>query len=435
MSEKTLYERANKVMPPVAKRVTELEIEKGKGAYLWDKSGKKYLDFASGIGVTNLGHNHPHIIEKAKEQMDKLVHAGHNVVYYDTYVELAEKICDLMGGDYKLYFANSGAEAVEGAIKLAKWATKRPGVISFKRSFHGRTMGATSVTASNAQYRKEYEGLLPSVYYAEYPYAFRTGLSPEEETERCIASLDEIFHYLIAPEKVAAIIMEPVQGEGGYIVPPTEFIKRIRELCDEHGIMLIFDEVQTGFGRTGKMFAHEHFGVKPDIMSIAKGIANGFPLSAIVGKSKVMDKWESGAHGGTFGGNPIACAAGLAVIELLQDGWLENAQNMGEYFIEQLKTCAVSYPSIRDIRGLGLMIGMEFITEEGKPDSKTVSNLQAKALEKGLLLLNCGVDKNVIRFIPPVIVTKADIDLAVSIINESLKEITLSSENLDKVSK
>ncbi|MFD2616217.1 aspartate aminotransferase family protein [Terrilactibacillus laevilacticus] len=423
MSKKSLSERANAVMPPLAKRITELEIEKGRGAYLWDTKGKKYLDFSSGIGVTNLGHNHPYIVQKAQEQMEKLVHGCHNVVYYKPYVELAEKICHLAGGDHKLYFSNSGAEAVEGAIKLAKWATKRPGIIAFKRSFHGRTMGATTVTASNAQYRKEYEGLLPSVYFAEYPYTFRTGLTPEAETERCLQSIEDVFHYLIAPEKVAAILMEPVQGEGGYIVPPVQFVQAVRDLCDQHGILLIFDEVQTGFGRTGKMFAHEHFGVKPDIMSLAKGIANGFPLSAIVGKREVMDKWSSGAHGGTYGGNPISCAAGLGVIECLEQGGLDNAVLVGEYFIEKLHELAKKYSDIQDIRGLGLMIGMEFVTKEGKPNAHKVHQLQEKALEKGLLLLSCGVDKNVIRFIPPVIIRKEHVDEAIDIIDDCLNEI------------
>ncbi|RYM02699.1 aminotransferase class III-fold pyridoxal phosphate-dependent enzyme [Sporolactobacillus sp. THM7-7] len=425
MAVKGLYERACDVMPPVAtKRATQLSIVKGKGAYLWDADGKKYLDFASGIGVTNMGHNHPYVLEKAREQMEKLVHAGHNVVFYPSYVELAEKISESLDNEYKVYFSNSGAEAVEGAIKLAKWATKRPGIISFKRSFHGRTMGAATVTASSSLYRREYEGLLPSVYYAEYPYTFRSRLSEEEETERCIQSIKDIFHYLIAPEKVAAIIMEPVQGEGGYIVPPKIFLEKVRRICSEHGILLIFDEVQSGFGRTGQLFAWQNFDVKPDIMCTAKGIANGFPLSAVIGKKEVMDLWTAGAHGGTFGGNPISCAAGLAVLELLQNGVIDNAQKMGHYFKKQLAKLAASYPVIKDVRGLGLMIGMECMTEDGKPDSQIIAKLRETALKKGLLLLSCGVDKNVIRFIPPLVVTKEEIDFAISVLEESFEEIT-----------
>ncbi|WP_206808600.1 aspartate aminotransferase family protein [Paradesulfitobacterium ferrireducens] len=420
---KSLYERAQAVMPPVAGRATQLGVVKGQGSYLWGEDGKKYLDFASGVAVTNVGHNHPLVIERAKAQIDTLVHGGHNVVYYPVYVELAEKLNELNGGGCKVYFSNSGAEVNEGAIKLAKKVTQRPGIISFKRSFHGRTLAATTLTASNALYRKDYEGLLPSVYHAEYPYAFRTGLSEELETQRCLADLDDIFHFLIAPDQVAAIIMEPVQGEGGYIVPPVSFVKAIREICDKHGIMLIFDEIQTGFGRTGKMFAWQHFDVKPDILTLAKGIANGFPLSAIVARADLMDQWPAGTHGGTFGGNPVACAASLAVIELLEGGLLNNALAMGQYFKDQLNELKESYPAIRDIRGLGLMIGMELMTEDRKPDAQAVSLLKEKALEKGLILLTCGTDKNVIRFIPPTAVSKPEIDQAVTILRAALAEI------------
>ncbi|MTT32809.1 aminotransferase class III-fold pyridoxal phosphate-dependent enzyme [Terrilactibacillus sp. BCM23-1] len=423
MSTKSMYERASELLPPVANRVTKLGIVKGEGAYLWDENGKKYLDFGSGIGVTNVGHNHPYVIEKAKEQMDSLVHGCHNVVYYPSYLDLAEKIVHLMDGDYKVYFSNSGAEAVEGTIKLAKRVSNRPGIISFKRSFHGRTMGATSITASNSHYRKQYEGLMPSVYYAEYPYTFRSNLSEEDETNRCITYLNEIFNYLIAPDQVAAIIMEPVQGEGGYIVPPKSFVTQLRDICDQHGIFLIFDEVQTGFGRTGRMFAWEHFGVKPDIFSVAKGIANGFPLSAVIAKKDIMDQWPAGAHGGTFGGNPVACAASLAVIELLESGLIKNAEEMGQYFMERLNELKRSFPVVADVRGLGLMVGVEFLKDDGTPDSQIVSLIRESALEKGLLLLPCGVNKNVIRFIPPTIITKSEIDTSIQILTESLKTV------------
>ncbi|WP_141432583.1 aspartate aminotransferase family protein [Bacillus sp. 03113] len=419
----SLATRANKVFPPVAQRATTLGIVKGEGSYVISEDGNKYLDFASGVAVTNVGHNHPLVVEKAKAQIDELIHGGHNVLYYPVYVELAEKLNELNGGNCKVYFSNSGAEVNEGAIKLAKHVTKRPGIISFKRSFHGRTIATTTLTASNSLYRKGYEGLLPSVYYAEYPYAFRTGLSEEEEVKRCLDSLEEVFHYLIAPDQVAAILMEPVQGEGGYIVPPAEFIKEIRKICDHHGILLIFDEVQTGFGRTGKMFAWQHFGIQPDILTLAKGIANGFPLSALVAKAELMDQWTSGTHGGTFGGNPVSCAASLAVIEILESGLLEKSVEMAEYFTEKLSGLSSTFTNIRDIRGLGLMIGMEFVQVDGKPDAKTVTALKDKALEKGLILLTCGTEKNVIRFIPPLTVTKEEIDEAFNIIKESLEEI------------
>ncbi|WP_400164543.1 aspartate aminotransferase family protein [Brevibacillus sp. TJ4] len=420
---KSLYERANAVMPPVASRATTLGVVKGQGAYLWSEDGKKYLDFASGVAVTNVGHNHPLVVERAKAQIDELIHGGHNVVYYPVYVELAEKLNELNGGNCKVYFSNSGAEVNEGAIKLAKKVTKRPGIISFKRSFHGRTIATTTLTASNSGYRMDYEGLLPSVYYAEYPYALRSGLSEEAEVARCLAQLDEIFRFLIAPDQVAAIILEPVQGEGGYIVPPKGFLQELRSICDKHGILLVFDEIQTGFGRTGKMFAWQHFGVQPDVLTLAKGIANGFPLSALVAKAELMDQWTAGTHGGTYGGNPVACAASLAVIELLEGGALDNCNKMGAYFVEELHKLKADYPQIAEIRGLGLMIGMECLDQDGKPDAKTVSGLKDKAMEKGLILLTCGTDKNVIRFIPPTTVTKEEIDEALRIIRESLSEL------------
>lgn len=419
----SLAARANKVFPPIAQRATTVGIVKGEGSHVTSEDGKKYLDFASGVAVTNVGHNHPLVVERAKAQIDELIHGGHNVLYYPVYVELAEKLNELNGGNCKVYFSNSGAEVNEGAIKLAKHVTKRPGIISFKRSFHGRTLATTTLTASNSLYRKGYEGLLPSVYYADYPYAFRTGLSEEEEVKRCLDSLEEIFNFLIAPDQVAAIIMEPVQGEGGYIVPPASFIKEVRRICDQHGILLIFDEIQTGFGRTGKMFAWQHFDVQPDILTLAKGIANGFPLSALVGKAELMDQWTAGTHGGTYGGNPVSCAASLAVIELLESGLLEKSVEMAEYFTEKLSNLTATYPNIRDIRGLGLMIGMEFVQADGKPDAQTVAELKEKALEKGLILLTCGTEKNVIRFIPPLTVAKEEIDEAFSIIKGSLEEI------------
>lgn len=419
----SLLNRAKAIFPPVASRATDLVIVKGEGSFVWTDDAKKYLDFASGVAVTNVGHNHPKVVEKVKAQIDQLIHGGHNVVYYPAYIELAEKLNELNGSNCKVYFSNSGAEANEGAIKLAKHVTNRPGIITFKRSFHGRTLAATTLTASNAQYRKGYEGLLPSVYYAEYPYAFRTGLSEEEEIERCLQSLEEIFHYLIAPDQVAAILLEPVQGEGGYIIPPKRFIEELRHICDKHGILLIFDEVQTGFGRTGKMFAWQHYGIQPDILTLAKGIANGFPLSAIVAKAEWMDKWTAGTHGGTYGGNPVSCAASLAVIELLEGGLITNSVKMGEYLKNRLEELQGIYSQIGQVRGLGLMVGMEFIDGNGCPDAQIVEALKEKALEKGLILLTCGTDKNVIRFIPPLSITKEEMDEAIGIVSVSLAEI------------
>lgn len=424
----SLYERCMKVMPPVVKRATTMGVTKGEGCYLWSEDGRKILDFASGVAVCNLGHNHPKVVEAAEKQMKELIHGGHNVVYYESYVRLAERLVELTGGDTMVYFSNSGAEANEGAIKLAKYVTKRPGIIAFRGSFHGRTLATTSLTSSSSAYRKNYEGLLPSVYFAEYPYLYRTpyemkdGKCPKEYFEQ----FENIFHTLIDPSMVAAIMMEPVQGEGGYIVPDKEFVQYVREICDKYGILLIFDEVQSGMGRTGKLFAYEHFGVKPDILTSAKGIANGFPLSAVIGKKEIMEQWPAGAHGGTFGGNPVACAAANAVLDELTDGgMLDNAAKMGDYFKEKLFTLQKKYPSvISDVRGLGLMLAMEMVHPDKTPDADITTAIRTKALEKGLLLLGCGTNHNIVRFIAPTIVTEKEIDIAINIIDECLKELT-----------
>lgn len=424
----SLYERCMNVMPPVVKRATTMGVTKGEGCYLWSEDGRKILDFASGVAVCNLGHNHPKVVEAAEKQMKELIHGGHNVVYYESYVRLAERLVELTGGDTMVYFSNSGAEANEGAIKLAKYVTKRPGIIAFRGSFHGRTLATTSLTSSSSAYRKNYEGLLPSVYFAEYPYLYRTpyemkdGKCPKEYFEQ----FENIFHTLIDPSMVAAIMMEPVQGEGGYIVPDKEFVQYVREICDKYGILLIFDEVQSGMGRTGKLFAYEHFGVKPDILTSAKGIANGFPLSAVIGKKEIMEQWPAGAHGGTFGGNPVACAAANAVLDELTDGgMLDNAAEMGDYFKEKLFALQKKYPSvIGDVRGLGLMLAMEMVHPDKTPDADITTAIRTKALEKGLLLLGCGTNHNIVRFIAPTIVTEKEIDIAINIIDECLKELT-----------
>lgn len=418
----SLYERCCKVMPPVAGRYTTLGIERGEGAYLYGDDGKKYLDFASGVAVCNIGHNHPAVVEAAKNQIDKLIHAGHNVVYYGPYVELAEKLVELTGGDTMVYFSNSGAEANEGAIKLAKYVTGRPAVISFKGSFHGRTMGAAAITGSNASYRKNYEPLVPSTYFLEYPNLYRTPYEYDgEHTPKAyFEQFDSLFSQLVDPSMVAAIIMEPIQGEGGYIVPPEDFVKYVREICTKHGIMLIFDEIQTGFGRTGKFFCHEHFGVKPDIMTTAKALGAGFPLSAVIAKKEIMQKWPSGAHGGTFGGNPVACAASLAGIKVLEDGVVENAAEMGAYFKEELLKLQAKHSCIGNVRGIGLMLAAELVHSDKTPAAEICADVMHKAVDEGLILLKCGTFSNVLRFIAPCIVTKEQIDFCISVLDKLL---------------
>lgn len=417
---KSMYERCNAVMPQVANRATHLGVVNGEGCYVYTEDGRKVLDFASGVAVNNLGNKNREVVEAIKEQLDTMIHVGHNVVYNESYVALAEKLVELTGGDTKVYFSNSGAEANDGAMKLAKYVTRRPAIIAFRNSFHGRTIGSLSITGSNSGYRKYYEPLMPAVYWADYADCHHCPFGKKEDCCKmeCLKQFDSIFAKLVAPECVAAIIVEPVQGEGGYIVPKPEFLQGLRKICDDHGIMLIFDEVQTGIGRTGQLYAYQTFGVQPDILTSAKALGGGVPLSAIIAKKEIMDQWPAGAHGGTFGGNPLACAAGLKTLEIIErDHLLENCRKQGAYFVEKLKKLQAEYPDrIGDVRGVGLMIAMEIVTPEGEPDAAYTAQIKEKALEKDLLLLTCGSDHNVIRFIAPLIVTEKEIDQAMDVI-------------------
>ncbi len=421
---KTMYERCQAVMPQVANRATALGAVSGKGCYITTEDGRQILDFASGVAVNNIGHNHDDVLKSQKSKIDQMIHAGHNVLYYEPYVTLAEKLVEATGSDTMVYFSNSGAEANDGAVKLAKYVTERPAVIAFKNSFHGRTIGCTALTASSAKYRKHYD-CISGIYFAEYAYCYRCPFNKEKRScsMECLKQFDNIFESLVDPACVAAMIIEPVQGEGGYIVPPVEFLKGIREICDKHNILLIFDEIQTGFGRTGNLYAYQTFGVRPDILTSAKSLGGGFPLSAIIAKKEIMSKWPSGAHGGTFGGNPVACAASLATLQVLQEGALDNCKKMGRYFMDKLTALKVKYPQfIADVRGTGLMIGMEMADADKKPDAVITDKIQKKALERDVLLLTCGHEKNVVRFIAPTIVTEKEIDTVIGVIDGILSE-------------
>lgn len=421
-----MYERAKKVFPPAAGRSTTLGITKAEGCYVYDESEKKYLDFASGVAVNNLGNCYPSVVEAIQKELQQMIHVGHNVVYYPSYIKLAEKLVELTGGDTMVYFSNSGAEANEGAIKLAKYVTRRPAVIAFKNSFHGRTMATVSITGSNSAYRKYYEPLMPSVYWAEYANCYRCPFGKEKGCcdMACLKQFDGIFEKLVDPECVAAIIVEPIQGEGGYIVPPDAFLKGLRKICNQHGILLIFDEVQTGVGRTGSLYASETFDVKPDIFSTAKALGGGIPLSAVIAKKEIMEQWPSGAHGGTFGGNPLACAAAYETLRVLtEDGVLEHVREIGTYFMEQLVMLQEKYPSsIGDVRGKGLMLAIEIVHPDGSPNGLLCDELIKYALDQQLILLKCGSDHNVIRFIAPLIVEKEQIDQAISVLDMGLKQ-------------
>jgi 4-aminobutyrate aminotransferase len=417
-------ERAH--LAQVLYRYTPLVIDHAQGSYLYDVEGHRYLDFACGIAVTNLGHGHPAVLRAAHEQIDRLVHTS-VVAHHQPAIELAERLAAVAPGtDNKVFFANSGAEAVEGAIKLARYVTGRPAIIGFQGAFHGRTYGALSLTASKAYYRERYEPFLPSIYHAPYPYAYRNPTGPGDEATLSYVfdSIDEMLDTRVPPSQVAAFIVEPVLGEGGYVIPPTGFLPRLRELCEKHGIVLILDEVQSGYGRTGKMWASQHTGVLPDIMTVAKSIASGFPLSAIVASARLMDRWEPAAHGSTFGGNPVSCAAGLATLDVFErEPILQNTVVKGAELLKRLNELKANTPAIGEVRGLGLMIGVELVTADGKPDKELVRKIRHVALDSGLVLLSAGPHDNVIRLVPPLNLSTAELDEAWSILQGAFEEV------------
>lgn len=416
----TVQQRAARLFPPASARRTDLVIERAAGANLWTDDGRRILDFASGVAVTNVGHNHPDVNRAAQVQLESLVHVGHNIALCPPYVDLAERLVGLVGPDRKIYFANSGAEALEAGVKLAMRASGRTGLVAFKRAFHGRTMAMTSLSASSASYRSGYLGALPPVQHVDFPMPFVRGTSEEVEVERCLAQLDETFSLLLPPGEVAAIVVEPMQGEGGYYPAPDAFLQGLRDRADKYGIALIFDEIQSGIGRTGKMFGYEHSGVVPDILALAKGIANGFPLSAMIARTDLMDQWPAGAHGGTFGGNPVACAAALAVLDVLENGALANARKVGGELRSGLKQIVGELSLQHEVRGLGLMIGVEFRYADGSPAKDFVSKACELALANGLLILPCGTEGNVIRMIPPTTLTSDEATEALHLLREAL---------------
>ncbi len=416
---------ANLLAPSMAKDHPNLPVVKAEGCYYYGADGKKYLDFTSGIAVENVGHRHPKVVQAIKDSADTLIHGPSGVIIYESILKLAHELQQILPPKLdNFFFANSGTEAIEGAIKLAKYATKRPYVVSFTGCFHGRSIGALSVTTSKSKYRKF---LQPSWLTYQLPYAhpddLPEGADPEtffpEKLER---DVEKLFNHQVTPEEVSCMILEPVLGEGGYIIPPKEWLAKIREICDRHGILLIFDEVQTGFGRTGNWFAAQTFGVTPDIMAIAKGIAAGLPLSATVASKELMEKWPLGTHGTTFGGNPIACSAALASLEVLkEEQLLENATNMGAYALEQLEKLKQKHPLIKNIRGVGLMIGIELqVPETGKPNGSAVMEVLDECLKRGVLFYLCGNSGEVIRMIPPLTISKEQIDTGIDVLNHAL---------------
>jgi 4-aminobutyrate aminotransferase len=424
MSE--LYETNFPHMSPVWSRIFPIRAERAEGCYIFAEDGKKYLDFTCGIGVTNTGHCHPKVVAAIREQAGLFLHAQVNIIVHKPMMQLIEELRTVVPSSIDgFFFSNSGAEAIEGAVKLARAATGKPNIIVFSGSFHGRTSGAMALTTSKTIYRSGYQPLPAGVFVAPYPYTYKLKMTEEKASEYCLGALEELLLSQTSPAETAAILIEPELGEGGYVVPPSAFMKGLRDICDRNGIMLIFDEVQSGFGRTGKWFAQEHFAVQPDIMTVAKGIASGLPLSGVFSRLDLMKKWQTGSHGGTYGGNPVACAAGVATIRAMrEENMPANAAKRGIQLTTGLRKLQEEYPLIGDVRGLGLMIGTEF-TLNGKPADKAITKAVLHSCEeKGLLLLSCGTYDNVIRWIPPLVVNESQINDALGIFSAALKENT-----------
>jgi 4-aminobutyrate aminotransferase len=403
-----------------------LVIAKGSGAVVEDVDGNVFLDCTAGIAVASTGHSHPDVVNAITEQAQKFLHMSGTDFYYELQARLGEEVADIapMAGPHRSFFSNSGTEANEAALKLAKFATGRYNVIAFFGAFHGRSMGSLSLTASKVRQRQGFGPLVPGVYHAPYPDTYRSGLSPEATVDRCIDFIEgQLFVHLVAPDEVAAIVVEPIQGEGGYIVPPDSFLERLRTIATQHGMQLIVDEVQSGMGRTGKMFAIEHAGVAPDIVTVAKGIASGLPLGVTTAPSTVMGAWPPGSHASTFGGNPVSCAAALATIRLLRETLVKNAEVVGSYLIDGVRALMDKHPLIGDVRGRGLMVGIELVRDRKTKERATTERdaLVQACFKRGLLVLGAG--RNAIRLSPPLVLTKQEADIALRIFDEALTSL------------
>lgn len=421
-----ILELDKKYLSPSYTKAYPLVVDRGSGLWIWDVDGNKYLDFTSGVAVNVLGHAHPEIVKVIHDQSQKFIHMVGSDFYYELIPQICEKLAKITPGksSKKVFLANSGTEAVEAAIKLARYVTRRPRMIAFIGAFHGRTMGSLSLTASKAVQRRYYSPLLPEVTHVPYAYCYRCvfNLEPKKCGIACVDYIDDwIFKRVAPPEDVAAIIVEPIQGEGGYVIPPDGFFQKIRELCDKYNILMIVDEVQSGFGRTGKMFAIEHWGVEPDIICLAKGIASGIPMGAMVAKES-LHKWETGSHANTFGGNPLSIVASLKTIKLLEDGLVENAKTQGDYLHKKLESLGPKYKFIGEHRGLGLMQALEIVKDKKtkKADREHCDGIVKKCFENGLLLLECG--DSTIRFIPALTVTRKETDTAIEILESVLND-------------
>ena len=425
---KKIVERDSAVISPSFGRAYPLVIERGEGNIVVDVDGNEFIDMNAGLAVCSVGHSHPKVVKAIKDQVDKFIHYSYTDFYYDGYVDLGEKLHDLVPGDHKkkFFYGNSGAESIEAAMKVARWHTGRQGYLAYIGSFHGRTLGAVSLTASKPYQRARFAPLIPGVEHIFYPYCYRCPFNLECPScdYACVDYIDEyMFHRYVPPEEVAMLIAEPIQGEGGYVVPPDGYFPRLKKLLDKYGILFASDEVQAGIGRTGKWFGIEHFGVVPDIVCMAKGIAAGMPLGVMASRADIQD-WKPGSHASTFGGNPVSCAAALAVLDIIKtENLLENAQKQGKLIKDRLNEMKDRHPMIGDVRGKGLMVGVELVKDKTTKEyaQKETGDVMMECFRNGLAIVNCGI--NVIRWMPPLTITSDLVEPALEIFEKSLTKI------------
>lgn len=412
-------------LSPLLKQASHVCADHGKGSWLYDLQGKAYLDFTSGIGVTSTGHCHPKVVAAAQEQVGKMIHAQYTTVTHEPMLQLSDRLAGKMPvGLDAIAFSNSGSEAVETAMRLARHATKKANIVVFNGGFHGRTMAAASLTTSGTKVRTGFHPMMAGVVVAPFPHAWRYGWSEEQTTEFCLRELDHLLKTQSAPEDTAALLIEPVQGEYGYYPANTAFMQGLAERCKKHNILLICDEIQAGYGRTGKFWSHQHFNVQPDMVITAKGLASGFPLSAVAASAELMAKGAPGSQGGTYGANAVACAAALATLDAIeQEHLVENAAERGEQMWQQLHTLKNDYPIIATIRGKGLMLGMEIGNGPQEPRPDLAQKLTEASERHGLLLLRCGIDGQIVRWLPPLVVTEAEVTDAVTRFSKALAEV------------
>ena len=393
-----------------------LVLERARGTEVWDVDGRRYLDFVGGIGVLNVGHNHPRVVQAVRHQLERITHAAFQVAAYPPYLNLAQRLNTLIGDGYKSILLTTGAEAVENAVKIARAHTNRPAVIAFRGGFHGRTLLGMTLTGMSVPYQQNFGPFAPGVFHVPFPNPFR-GVT----AEMALDALNELFATEVAPERVAAILIEPLQGDGGFLPAPPAFLQQLQDIAHRHGIVLILDEIQTGFGRTGKMFAFQHAGIRPDLVTMAKSLAGGLPLSAVVGRAEVMDAPLPGGLGGTYGGNALACAAALAVLDALEeDGLLEQGRQLGETLESGLRGLQQRHPVIGEVRGLGFMQAIEIVSPDGSPNPTLAQQIIDHARSRGLLVIKCGVYRNVIRFLAPLVTTQEQLAEALDVMDAAL---------------